>query len=454
MSDIALSASMRSNLQSLQATADLMDRTSQRLSTQKSVNSVTDDAVKFFTAKNLTARADRLDTVKSGIANALSAIETANTGISSIRDTLSSMDAVITQARNLVGLTDANSNAQRQDLVTQYNTLRSQINNIVDDSSYNGVNFLKSATALTVAFNETSSTSLTVNGFAGAADNLGTGSSTGGTASTTTNANGSVSTSLGSVGTVATGTGALGSSTTTATFGNIVVTSTPDADGGAGGTYSVTDGTNTYTIGNGDTYTFGTGAGTITVSAAANLDAANAAITVTYQEGASADANLDDTVSFNVDTGVVTSTLKNGAGASTAIVHTPGAAPTSAITVTGAGGTIGGGTGVVALATAGSTGAALDTTAELDALATKMTSARSYLTLNESKLAGNVSTLSNRQDYLSDLMATLSAGADDLTKADVNEEGANMLALQTRQQLGMTSLSLASQALQGVLRLF
>jgi flagellin-like hook-associated protein FlgL len=41
-----------------------------------------------------------------------------------------------------------------------------------------------------------------------------------------------------------------------------------------------------------------------------------------------------------------------------------------------------------------------------------------------------------------------------LTNADTNEEGANMLALQTRQQLGVTSLSLASQALQGVLRLF
>ena len=40
------------------------------------------------------------------------------------------------------------------------------------------------------------------------------------------------------------------------------------------------------------------------------------------------------------------------------------------------------------------------------------------------------------------------------TLADANEEGANLLALQTRQQLSTTALSLASQASQAVLRLF
>ena len=44
--------------------------------------------------------------------------------------------------------------------------------------------------------------------------------------------------------------------------------------------------------------------------------------------------------------------------------------------------------------------------------------------------------------------------ADGLTLADSNEEGANLLALQTRQQLSTTALSLASQASQAVLRLF
>jgi len=41
-----------------------------------------------------------------------------------------------------------------------------------------------------------------------------------------------------------------------------------------------------------------------------------------------------------------------------------------------------------------------------------------------------------------------------LTLADINQEGANLLALQTRQQLGITSLSFAGQAEQSILGLF
>jgi flagellin len=52
------------------------------------------------------------------------------------------------------------------------------------------------------------------------------------------------------------------------------------------------------------------------------------------------------------------------------------------------------------------------------------------------------------------MINTLQTGADNLTLADTNEEGANMLALQTRQQLSTTALSLAAQASQNVLRLF
>jgi flagellin len=52
------------------------------------------------------------------------------------------------------------------------------------------------------------------------------------------------------------------------------------------------------------------------------------------------------------------------------------------------------------------------------------------------------------------MINVLKDGAAGLTNADMNEEGANMLMLQTRQALGTTSLSLASQAAQAVLRLF
>src|SRR5690606_32728653 len=69
-------------------------------------------------------------------------------------------------------------------------------------------------------------------------------------------------------------------------------------------------------------------------------------------------------------------------------------------------------------------------------------------------IANDLSIIQTRRDFTEGTINTLKAGADDLTVADQNEEGANLLALQTRQQLGVTSLSLASQSQQSVLRLF
>ena len=70
------------------------------------------------------------------------------------------------------------------------------------------------------------------------------------------------------------------------------------------------------------------------------------------------------------------------------------------------------------------------------------------------KLSSNLSIITAREDFTSNMTNTLKDGAAKLTEADMNEEGANMLMLQTRQALGTTSLSMASQAAQSVLRLF
>ena len=85
--------------------------------------------------------------------------------------------------------------------------------------------------------------------------------------------------------------------------------------------------------------------------------------------------------------------------------------------------------------------------AELDA-------ARTTLRTEAKTMANNLSTITIRQDFTSNMINTLNDGADNLTLADMNEEGANMLMLQTRQGLGTSSLSIASQAAQSVLRLF
>ena len=86
----------------------------------------------------------------------------------------------------------------------------------------------------------------------------------------------------------------------------------------------------------------------------------------------------------------------------------------------------------------------------LDSIRTALNEVRSF----GQSIANDLSIIQTRRDFTEETINTLEAGADDLTVADQNEEGANLLALQTRQQLGVTSLSLASQSQQSVLRLF
>ncbi len=90
----------------------------------------------------------------------------------------------------------------------------------------------------------------------------------------------------------------------------------------------------------------------------------------------------------------------------------------------------------------------------IEANITEIDNAVSALRTEAQKLASNLSTIQIRADFTDHMVNTLTNGADKLVLADMNEEGANMLMLQTRQALGTTSLSLSSQAAQAVLRLF
>ena len=76
------------------------------------------------------------------------------------------------------------------------------------------------------------------------------------------------------------------------------------------------------------------------------------------------------------------------------------------------------------------------------------------LRVNSAALSSSLSVVAVRQDFTQQMISTLQTGSDNLTLADMNQEGANMLMLQTRQSLGVTSLSMASQASQSVMRLF
>jgi flagellin-like hook-associated protein FlgL len=84
----------------------------------------------------------------------------------------------------------------------------------------------------------------------------------------------------------------------------------------------------------------------------------------------------------------------------------------------------------------------------------ELTAAVDKLRTQASTFGSNLSVVQNRQEFTKDFIDTLETGADQLVLADQNEEAAKLLTLNTRQQLSQTALSLASQADQGVLRLF
>jgi len=277
MSDIVLSAGVRSNLLQLQQTSNLIDQTQIRLSTGKRVNSALDNAINFFTAQGLDNRANDLSGLLDSMSNAINTIQAANNGITAITKLVQSAQALTSQAKQT---TDSTT---RDSLASQFDALLTQIGQLAGDAGFNGVNLL-GGDNLTVNFNEdaTSSTSITGVDY--------------------TNAN----------------------------------------------------------------------ASPLGIANSVNWSAANTA---------AGDANIDAAVA-------------------------------------------------------------------------DLTAALTTLRSESQTLGANLSTVQIRQDFTKATINTLQTGSSDLTLADSNEEGANLLALQTRQQLSTTALSLAAQADQNVLRLF
>ncbi|MBK1793663.1 hypothetical protein JHL21_04035 [Devosia sp. WQ 349] len=95
----------------------------------------------------------------------------------------------------------------------------------------------------------------------------------------------------------------------------------------------------------------------------------------------------------------------------------------------------------------------LDTDTAIDGFLSKLTSALTELRSQASSFGSNLSAVQNRQDFTKNMINTLETGAANLTLADMNEEAANLLALQTRQSLSSSALSMASQQDQSVLQL-
>lgn len=173
--DITLSAALRSNLVSLNNTTDLRDRTQERLASGLAVNTPLDDAAAFFAARSLDNRADDLLNLKDNIDQSISAIEAAIAGIESIT-------LLMEQAKGLVGTAKAtNDTTERASLAAQFDTILAQINNLSNDSGYNGTNLIQNPPDnLTVDFNEDATSSLTINGINSSTTGLAVNNAIGG----------------------------------------------------------------------------------------------------------------------------------------------------------------------------------------------------------------------------------------------------------------------------------
>lgn len=159
MDKVNLTAAVRTNLNQLQSVSTMISKTQVKLSTGLKVNSAIDDPSAFFSAKGLNDRASDLDGLKSNMDQAVSTIQAAINGIDAITDLVEQAKGLATKAKA------TNSTSERSSLEVQFNQLLTQIDNLANDSSYAGVNLLKSSPDdLEVTFNADGTNTLTIDG--------------------------------------------------------------------------------------------------------------------------------------------------------------------------------------------------------------------------------------------------------------------------------------------------
>lgn len=430
MSDVTLSSAVRSSLLSLQSTTDLIDRTNGRLSSGLRVASAIDDPVAFFSAKSLTDRGFDFNERKDGIDQGISTVTAALDGVESI-------DSLVRQLKGIANSLKSATGTQFTDLVTQFSNVRSQIGDLANDAEYQGVNLIDNTSeTLTVNFsNNTTSllsinavqlqeTGLAVDGLEIRADSKVSYTATVASGITLNNTAASVATGELSGITAASGFG-----------GQFVVTYN-----GTGATLTNTGGEIVFSINTQYSITVAVGTGDDTSITQGQ--------TLTLQLASFNAAALSAATAAAANSQFNTGALEGITGVFVGVV----AGLTQATFATGD-------TFVLAANTAGAFQSGVDFIAEgqgddADTIIAGLDSALTTLRSESQKLGSNVALLQTRLDFTEQYTNTLEEGAGKLTLADLNSEGANLLALQTRQQLGISALAFAGQSEQGILALF
>jgi len=157
-SNIVLGSAVRENLLALQGINSQINTSENHLATGLKVASAIDNAVSFFQAQSLDNRASDLLERKANIDQAISSLTTATNAAQSVVSILQQLQGIVNSAKTETG-------AQLTSAGTQFTTLLKQLNNLVGDSSYQGLNLVNSATStLSVQFSLTSTSVLKVTG--------------------------------------------------------------------------------------------------------------------------------------------------------------------------------------------------------------------------------------------------------------------------------------------------
>jgi flagellin len=158
ISGVSLTASARANLFALKQTASLLSKTEEKLSTGNKVNSSLDNATEYFASKGFLNRANDLSKLKDSLSTATETITAATNTIDSISSLVEQLQSIATSALQ------TSDTATRLGYANSYNALIDQIDFLVTDAKFNGTNLLDGSVNLTVYFNESNTTSLTISG--------------------------------------------------------------------------------------------------------------------------------------------------------------------------------------------------------------------------------------------------------------------------------------------------
>lgn len=428
-SSITLSAATRQNLLSLQDTAALAATNQGRLATGRKVNSALDNPVNYFTAQGISDRSSALSGLLDGISNGIQTIQAANTGASKIADLVKSLQSTIAQAQ--------------ADAATNRPTVTGTALATAAEAKATGTSLR--TTVMNMALGGTvtrpSEAAAGALGISGAA-----------LAVTLTDGENTFTRAL----------------TPTSTVGDLV--NAINASGLA--TATVDDAGKLTVTGNSDTLKVGVGGGADADAAltAAKAGGGNTAVNLTT---AAATTGLSNDKTSAARTALATQfndlrtqidqiakdsgfngTNLLGGDALSVIFNEKTGSDQSKLTIAGRKLTADSlGVDKAVNGTAGTGEFNIQTDKGLAAMQDTLKTALASLKSLQSGFGSNLSNVQVRQDFTKQVGNILDTGAANLVNADMNEEAANSQALSTRQSLGVSALSLANQANQGILQL-